>query len=104
MNYRVIHFFNDLQDGNFPYTVGDKYPRSGIAVNNARILELSGKDNKQGKALIEEVVEDKQYTKSEINRLSTAELKALAKESGIADAEELNGGELKKILIEQFGL
>lgn len=46
--------------------------------------------------------EDKSYTKTEINRLSTAELKALAKENGIDDS--LNGGELKKLLIEKFGL
>ena len=46
--------------------------------------------------------EDKTYTKTEINRLSTAELKDLAKENGIDDS--LNGGELKKLLIEKFGL
>ena len=38
----------------------------------------------------------KQYTKSEINRMSTAELQSLAKEH--------TGGELKKILIEKFEL
>lgn len=46
----------------------------------------------------------KQYTKSEINRMSTAELQSLAKEHGIVDADETTGGELKKILIEKFKL
>lgn len=47
-------------------------------------------------------VEKREYTRTEIYRLPTAELKALAKENGIDDS--LNGGELKKLLIEKFGL
>lgn len=42
------------------------------------------------------------YTKSEINRMSTADLKELAKINGIDDS--LNGSEIKKFLIEKFGL
>ena len=45
-----------------------------------------------------------QYTKTEINRMSTAELQALAAEIGIENASDTNGGELKKMLIEHFGL
>ena len=48
--------------------------------------------------------ESKSYTKTEINRLSTAELKALANEQGITGADEMTGGDLKKILIDKFGL
>lgn len=44
------------------------------------------------------------YTKTEINRMSTADLQALAAEHGIDGAEEISGAELKRILIEQFGL
>lgn len=44
------------------------------------------------------------YTKTEINRMSTADLQALAVEHGIEGAEEISGAELKRILIEQFGL
>lgn len=44
------------------------------------------------------------YTKTEINRMSTADLQALAAEHGIEGAEEISGAELKRILIEQFGL
>ena len=44
------------------------------------------------------------YTKTEINRMSTAELKEVAKANGIKNAEDITGGELKKILIEKFEL
>lgn len=39
------------------------------------------------------------YTKTEINRMSTADLQSLAKSEGIEDAEEKTGAELKQILI-----
>lgn len=44
------------------------------------------------------------YTKTEINRMSTADLKKLASENGIENAVEINGSDLKKMLIEKFGL
>lgn len=45
-----------------------------------------------------------EYTKTEINRMSTADLKKLASENGIENAIEINGSDLKKMLIEKFGL
>ena len=42
------------------------------------------------------------YTKTEINRMSTADLQSLAKSEGIEDAEEKTGTELKQILIDRF--
>ena len=45
-----------------------------------------------------------QYTKTEINRMSTAELQDLALENDIEGANEMTGAELKKVLIEKFGL
>lgn len=53
--YKVIKLFADLQDNNHEYNVGDIYPRKGLEVKEARIAELSGKDNKQGCPLIEKV-------------------------------------------------
>ena len=55
----------------------------------------------------ESVAEDRNakkiiYTKTEINRMSTADLKELAKENGIEDG--LTGAEIKKALIEKFEL
>ncbi len=44
------------------------------------------------------------YTKTEINRMPTAELKLLAKEQGIDNVESATGTELKKTLIKKLGL
>ena len=52
--YRVIHTFRDLQDEEYVYKVGDKYPRKG-RTSKARLEELSTADNKIGVPLIEEV-------------------------------------------------
>ena len=45
-----------------------------------------------------------EYTKTEINRMSTAELQELALENNVDCADEMTGAELKKVLIEKFGL
>lgn len=119
MSYKVIHYFVDLQDFNHPYKVGDTFPRLGLTVSESRLMELSGKENKQSKPLIEKVEEVKKdnfpshkntvvestsvnYTKTEINRMSTADLRKVASENGIDDG--LNGAEIKKALIKKFGL
>ena len=123
MSYKVIHYFTDLQDFNHPYKVGETFPRLGLKVSNERLEELASSKNKQGKPLIEKVEEVKEknfldefaetvaedrnakkiiYTKTEINRMSTADLKELAKEQGLDD--ELSGADIKKALIKKFGL
>ena len=123
MSYKVIHYFTDLQDFNHPYKVGDTFPRLGLKVSNERLEELASSKNKQGKPLIEKVEEVKEknfldefaesvaedrnakkiiYTKTEINRMSTADLKKLAKENGLDDS--LSGAEIKKALIAKFDL
>lgn len=113
MSYKVIHYFNDLQDCNHPYEVGDVFPRLGMNVTDERLKELSGANNKQGRPLIEKVGETtvkadetshNGYTKTEINRMSTADLKKLAISENVKNAEELNGADLKKVLIKKFGL
>lgn len=52
MPYKVIKFFTDLQDNDYPYSVGDIFPRSGVTVTEARLKELAGSENKQGVPLI----------------------------------------------------
>lgn len=121
MKYEVIHYFTDLQDFDHPYHVGDIFPRSGMKVSEQRLKELSSSKNKQHKPLIkaiedeitefsddditfEEKEEEKRYTKSEINRMATADLQNLAYNNGFENAYEMTGGELKKTLIEYFGL
>lgn len=44
------------------------------------------------------------YTKTEINRMPTAELQSLAEQNGIENATEMSGVDLKAILIEKLGL
>lgn len=117
--YRVIHFFTDLKDNSHPYNVGDKYPREGVNPTTRRIEELSSKFNLQGKPLIEfvedvaeKVVEkaeeaentEKTYTKTEIFRMSTADLRAFGAKSGIANAGNMSGTDLKKLLVVKLGL
>lgn len=55
--YKVIKFFTDLQDNNYPYTEGDTFPRVGLSVSESRLAELSGSDNLQGVPLIQIVEE-----------------------------------------------
>lgn len=57
--YKVIKAFVDLQDCNFPYKVGDVFPRNGKTVTEERLAELAGKENKQGEPLIKLVEEPK---------------------------------------------
>ena len=54
------------------------------------------------KAKEKNFLEEFAYTKTEINRMSTADLKKLAKENGLDD--ELSGADIKKALIKKFGL
>ena len=44
------------------------------------------------------------YTKTEINRMSTADLRKLAKDKEISGADEMTGAELKKELVKFFNL
>lgn len=53
---------------------------------------------------IQEKKQEKKYTKTEISRMNVAELKELAMGIGVENASETSGSELKKILIEHFGL
>ena len=119
MGYKVIHRFTDLQDFNHLYNVGDVFPRIGMKVSQSRIDELASCNNKLNTPLIElekdkniddfsqymnepEETKETEYTKTEINRMSTADLKELAEENGLDNS--LSGAELKKLLINHYGL
>ena len=71
-------------------------------------MKINGKWYKAGEEISlakpQEEVKQNQYTKTEINRMSTAELQELALENDIDGADEMTGAELKKVLIEKFGL
>ena len=51
-----------------------------------------------------EEVKDDTLTKTDINRMSVAELKDLAKKEGISGADDMTGAEIKKVLISHFNL
>ena len=71
-------------------------------------MKINGKWYKAGEeiSLAKPQAEAKQnqYTKTEINRMSTAELQTLALGNGVDGSNEMTGAELKKVLIEKFGL
>ena len=71
-------------------------------------MKMNGKWYKAGEEISlarpQEEVKQNQYTKTEINRMSTAELQTLALENGVDGSDEMTGAELKKVLIEKFGL
>jgi len=119
MEYRVIEAFVDLLDNNHLYRVGDVFPQSGTDVTLARINELASANNRLGMPLIkladkankvEKKVEKKEelslsdkvkssgLTKSDINRMTTAELQEVAKNFGVKEAEEMSGNQIKKML------
>lgn len=55
MSYKVIAYFQDLQDGKHEYNAGDTFPRKGLKVSADRLKELAGSDNKRKTPLIKEV-------------------------------------------------
>ena len=78
-----------------------KYP---YIVNYNGVWYPAGSEVPAGASFAESISEEqKTYTKPEINRMSTADLKSFAAENGIEDAEIKSGSELKKLLIEKFG-
>ena len=89
------------------YEVGQNVP---IEENKAE-NKANTKPQEVLKTKVEEVDENRNaqrlvtsdgYTKTEINRMPTADLKKLAKENGIDDG--LSGADIKKALIKKFGL
>ena len=55
--YKVIRYFEDIQDAMHPYNIGDIFPRDGMSVSDDRLAELSTDRNLQETPLIEYVPE-----------------------------------------------
>lgn len=91
------------------YEAGQNVPIEEIKAENKEntkpqsTLETRAEEVEKGRNAQKLITSDG-YTKTEINRMSTAELKKLSKEQGIDNAEEMTGADLKKVLIEKFGL
>jgi hypothetical protein len=63
--YKVITAFNDLQDNNYPYSVGATYPRNGVTVSEKRLAELASANNRRKTPMIEKVAEKKSEDKKD---------------------------------------
>ena len=63
MAYKVIAYFEDLQDNGRPYNVGDMFPVDGNTVTSERIAELASTQNRRRIPLIEEVAEKPKRTR-----------------------------------------
>ena len=61
--FEVIKYFTDLEDENYAYHVGDKYPREGVEPTEERINALKGKKNVRKVPLIKEVKQTKKKGK-----------------------------------------
>ena len=85
------------------YPAGTDVPVGGKPVEDKKTEKPKKDDFSQHMNKPEETKEI-EYTKTEINRMSTAELQELALENDIEGADEMTGAELKKVLIEKFGL
>lgn len=92
----------------YPYIVnknGIWYPAGTEVPEGAKPITTDIKEDDFSKHMNPPQENDSfEYTKTEINRMSTAELREVAKANGIDNAEDITGGELKKILIEKFEL
>jgi hypothetical protein len=57
--YRVIEYFEDLQDNGQPYNVGDVFPKGDKKVTEERLNELATDKNRRRIPLIKKVEEPK---------------------------------------------
>lgn len=78
-----------------------KYP---YIVNKNGVWYPAGTEVPEGTSFIEKESKDNNLTKTDINRMTTAELKELAEKQEIEGFDDMTGAELKKVLIEKFGL
>ena len=65
MAYKVIEYFEDLQDNGRPYNVGDVFPVDGNTVTAERLAELESTQNRRRIPLIEEVAEKPKRTRKQ---------------------------------------
>ena len=113
--YKVVRYFEDAQDGNHAYNVGDVFPRKGVTVSQQRINDLMSGNNFQQVQLIaldtsaektkeekkEEKPKEETLTAEDINKLPYFKLKSLAKSKGI-DVEDKKVDALRAELIERI--
>lgn len=113
--YRVVRYFTDLQDNNYAYNAGDKFPRDGMVVSNERINELLSDKNKQCRQLIQyvdefesEVADDspvgevgKVYNEDDLSEMTTREIKEVADERGYKITKTAKADVISQFLAQQ---
>lgn len=78
------------------YTAGEEVPIEEKITKEEKAVETPPSYKK------DDVTIGEKYTKTDINKMDKAELKKLASEKGVDGAQEMTGGELKKILIDML--
>lgn len=106
VTYRAIRYFTDTKDNNYPYSVGDIYPRVGYEVSNQRLNELLGFGNKQHRPVIEVVTEEipfepKKYTAKQLESMTIAQIERLADELGYELTRTLKADIIDEFLSQQ---
>ena len=84
------------------YIVSNKYFFNGII--QAEGEEINGKAEDKNTSAFSNYMNPPEYTKTEISRMSTADLKKLAKDLDIEEADTYTGADLKKLLVDKLGL
>lgn len=70
--------------------------RFGLAPNPATVDKVEKPAKKE--VSLSDKVKSSGLTKTEINRMTTAELQEIAKSFGVKEAEEMSGNQIKKML------
>lgn len=86
--------------------IGGKWYRAGEEISPANNESKTTQQTTDGQSVNGGTNDggQKSHTKTEINRMFVEDLKKLAAEQGVDGAEEMNGADLKKALIEKLGL
>lgn len=92
-----MKFDHMVKYGDKYYATGEDVPIEEKETGKAEETPLPFSDSD---IIFEE--KEKQYTKTEINRMDKAELQTLAEEKGIDGAYDMTGSELKKLLIDML--
>lgn len=98
-----MKFNHMVKVGNVYYPAGAEVP---VGEPKKELPPKVEEVKEEPKEVVENKVEEPKanYSKRDIQRMTVAELQKVGKENGVVDADELNGAQLKSILIKQFGL